>query len=308
MRDRRGNHIDSIVSIGKENIMIASEYGPTIKLDHNINLPFMICNAVICRKGDICEIYAYDLLEDMGYSSLGVPYGHRYQTLKSKFVFKRDAISPCGGTNCKFKSVTLRLAKFQDCGSGMQFNMNNFNFFISASFMKVRNINNFLFLSDYVKVDIIIRDRKLCLERKRYSKTDVGSNIEICCIDFRNCRMQGLLKRGQIMLLMTRICRMKDRDCSVIRYGFSQLHEMKNSDCRAIIVKAMFDPLLYRRSKIIFEMMMKIRSLEDELKKHKAIERDREKRKRNDVARRDRLRSPSLEKEWWSDERFVDFE
>jgi len=265
--------VECIVSFQRDKVEIASDYGPTFVLKSCDEIIPMVCNAVVRRSFDECEIYVYDIISDE-FDAFELGYGARYKILEHIQHYDRIRAKDVGDKNYRsFKRWSLYLADFSICRSGIQINYEKFNYFIASSFFRIRDKNNFIFFTGYSKVDVVIRDRTLFLERKRYNSSDLGSQINLGECDFQNCRLQGLLMKGNLLLLMTRIARIGGHFSNTIRYGFSQLRSEYQYDKIALSIAGRFDPLIMKGIKIVeyFEgVVVKISSenkvFKDELK------------------------------------------
>jgi hypothetical protein len=285
--------VDSLISIDVKKIEIATEYGTTLVLEHDLVFEPMVCNAVVRNNAGECEIYVYDILSSQASSTECLVFNTRINLLQGMDIFRRARDSGCFGSNHVFSRFSIRLAKVSICSPAMRVDYDKFNFFIRSTFLRLRNAGNFFFFTGHAKVDVIIKDNRLAIERRRYNSSDTGSRIDFGVFEFRDCRLQGLLYDGCLRLMMTRISRLGDRDCSMIRYGFSQLRILRNVDVMALLIKALFDVAVFKGSRVFFSQRNMIERMTMELKLFKDDQRERDKRRartQEQIARRRELR------------------
>jgi len=270
--------VDSVVVCGSSRIEVGTEYGATLVLEHDFKLPLVTCNAVVRQQKNICEIYVYDILRHETFSTELLPFRARLRMMQEMSFLKNNEIRKCYGNNHVCSNFVFFFAGVSCCGPGMDIDYRQFNFFIRSSFLRMRSKENFFFFTGYSKVDVIIRDKVLFLERRRYNSGDSGCLIELGKFDFRNCRLQGLLYDGDLLLLMTRVSRVGST-YTTIRYGFSQLRLLKEADFMALMIKGLFDNVVYQCTRIILSQRKEIEILSAELKLHRDDKRDRDKRR-----------------------------
>jgi len=145
--------VESLVTIRDDKIIVGSDYGPTFVLDLPQNTGFNATYSAVVRTTDSndvdsmnCEICVYDVLS-LNSREVKKPYGERLDLLReNKPLFS----GCCSGESHRYKTFYCFVANISCWLSGFTFGymdikFNRFNYFISKSYMRVREGKFFFF-------------------------------------------------------------------------------------------------------------------------------------------------------------------
>jgi len=125
----------------------------------------------------------------------------------------------------------------------------------------------------------------LAIERHRYNSLDLNSQIDFDLVKIKDCKLQGLLYAGNLILLMTRVCRVSNSNCNVLRYGFSQLRTERDLDIIALSIRGLFDEYILKSVSVILSLQKECIGLRDEVVFYMGEKKDRDKRRRKNERR-----------------------